>query len=228
MEYCPWDLSRYIKKNRCVEDKYMAKYCYEILKAIKACHDLNIAHSDIKPSNLLIDNYGRIKVCDFGLSSYQNDQSSKSDYKGTLLFLPPEAFKGKPYNLLKADVWAIGATFYFMATGNYPFNATSYLNYVRMINSGEIPTEKISDIYLRDVIEHCLVIEPEYRATVDELLELPYFARFTAAPVTRPRKVCVRSMSQVQKIVKPMTTKLMKQKSEKNHMFMYNMRIHRA
>lgn len=224
MEYCPNDLSRLIKANKHIDDAHMPKYCHEILMAIKACHDLSIAHSDIKPSNLLIDSYGRVKVCDFGLSSYHADESSNSDYKGTMLFLAPEAFRGQAYNLMKADVWALGATFYYMATGNYPFMATSYLSYVRLVNNGDFASEKVTDIYLRDVIERCLVVDPDLRASVDDLLTLPYFARFYSPSASLMKKVQRRSQSQVQKIIKPITVKLMKQKSQKNHMFAYGMK----
>lgn len=180
MEYCPYDLYQFLKKNPEIPIERLSKYCYDILIAIKACHDHKIAHNDIKPSNFLIDKYGRIKVCDFGLSAiFEDDVQCKSTRKGTSLFMAPELFKHEEYNPMKADVWAIGVTFYYMATQNYPFYHQDRNTLRKLIEAGVYPYYSVSNQQFCQVIGRCLVVDPEERATVDELLDLPFFRSFT-------------------------------------------------
>lgn len=115
MEYCPVDLSMILQKQSELDEEILRKYVHDILLAIKACHDRCIAHSDIKPSNFLIDKYGRIKVCDFCFSDVYENCSCQM-YCGTLLFIAPEVLKKQEYNPMKADIWALGVTLYYMAT----------------------------------------------------------------------------------------------------------------
>ncbi|EAX90213.1 CAMK family protein kinase [Trichomonas vaginalis G3] len=175
MEYCPNDLNLLIHQDKEIDPELLRVYIYDILQAIKTCHDNNIAHQDIKPSNFLIDKYGRIKVCDFGLSNIYEDNPTCNTFKGTMLFMAPELFRKKEYNAMKADIWALGVTFFCMATKTYPFYCTNKQNYIKILNTGIFPHYKVASPSLREVIIHCLDLNPETRATVDELLKLAYF-----------------------------------------------------
>lgn len=176
LEHCNKDLYNVIKTEGELDEEILQKYCYEILMAIKACHDKNIAHSDIKPSNFLVDKYGRLKVCDFGLASFFGEENSLSQsFKGTILFMAPEVLNKKEYNPIKADIWSIGVTFFFMATNSYPFDAKDKVTLMALMNSGIYHTHDIKNRNLRRVIEACLRLNPEQRASIEELLKMPYF-----------------------------------------------------
>ena len=81
MEFCPSNLKKSIY-NGAINEKNIIPYVHGILKSIKACHDNSISHGDIKPSNFLIDKYGRIKICDFGLSSINTDNNPSWLFNG--------------------------------------------------------------------------------------------------------------------------------------------------
>uniref|UniRef100_A0A914CJ67 mitogen-activated protein kinase kinase n=1 Tax=Acrobeloides nanus TaxID=290746 RepID=A0A914CJ67_9BILA len=47
-------------------------------------------HRDVKPRNVLVNQKGEVKICDFGASKILESESKASSFKGTLLYLPPE------------------------------------------------------------------------------------------------------------------------------------------
>lgn len=178
MEFCPNDLASILKQNEGLAEDQLLKYAHDILIAIKACHDLNIAHNDIKPSNFLVDKYGRIKMCDFGLSRMYDENCMSSSYKGTMLFMAPELFKKTPYNPMKADIWSIGVTLFFLATNTYPFFAQDRQVFLKTLNTGSFPSFLVHNKHLRMIVNACLQVNPDDRPTIDELLAMPYFESY--------------------------------------------------
>ncbi|EAY00023.1 protein kinase, putative [Trichomonas vaginalis G3] len=159
-------------------DEELYKYSYEVLYAIKACHERNIAHSDIKPANFLIDHYGRLKISDFGLSTLYENKQLCHVFKGTRMFMAPEIFSADQYNPLVADVWSIGVTLYYMATRTFPFYSNDQLSLQRMIEAGIYAEDEIHNLLFRKVVSRCLEVNVHKRATIAELLEMPYFKQY--------------------------------------------------
>ncbi|EAX97269.1 CAMK family protein kinase [Trichomonas vaginalis G3] len=196
MEYCVSDLDSFIRKNKNIDPQTVRKYCFEILQALKACHDKKIAHGDIKPSNFLIDSYGRLKICDFGLSSLIRESFLASRYTGTPLFMSPELIKKEEYNAMKSDIWAAGVTFYFLATRKYPFRSETIDSLKEVILTGQYKSRNISDLELQDVISMCLKVDPNDRASIDELLSMPYFRHCyrSSLPILKVNSVIKNSL----------------------------------
>ena len=85
----------------------------QILFAIKACHEKNIAHLDIKTENIMLDSNCKIKLADFGLSRITEDKNSLvNSFFGTETFLAPEvvAIPKKAYEPFKADIFSLGVS----------------------------------------------------------------------------------------------------------------------
>ena len=84
-------------------------------------HKLQIAHLDIKPDNILFDEFFNIKVSDFGTSILLLDTDWTSSRRwGTRRFMAPEVDKTTqliPYNVFKADIYSLGVTL-MVLTGN--------------------------------------------------------------------------------------------------------------
>lgn len=175
MEFCPNDVDRMVAKTQIFPQQELQLYVYEMITALKICHDKHIAHCDVKPSNFMVDKYGRIKIGDFGLSLILDENETSHNYRGTLVFMAPEIIRRETYNPLVSDIWSLGVTLFYFATHSYPF-ASADNNYLKQkIISGEYPLEKIEDKQLADVIASCLVLDPNQRATVNQLLQMPYF-----------------------------------------------------
>ena len=181
LEYCPHSLIEVLGQYETVPLDIALKYIYQIMLGIEICHDHNIAHSDIKPANVLIGAYGRAKLCDFGLAS-QIDPHGSHTFQGSLCFMAPEILKGIPYDAKKADIWALGVTCYFIVTKQYPFNprmSTDMLT--NMISQGLYDESKIENLGLRQLITKCLKINPQERPNIHELFYLPIFKEFNMA-----------------------------------------------
>jgi serine/threonine protein kinase len=89
----------------------------QIMDAISYIHSHHHVHRDIKPGNILLDGYGRPKVADFGLCVPWDESRLMTDFIGTRYYFSPEIFARRPFNPYKADLWALGVTFYEMAVG---------------------------------------------------------------------------------------------------------------
>ncbi|MEO8549963.1 MAG: protein kinase [Kofleriaceae bacterium] len=83
-------------------------------------------HRDVKPSNLMADAHGVVKVLDFGLVGAVPEAATGPDAQtslaGTPLYMAPEQAKGQPIDL-RADIYALGATLFHLVSGKPPFAA---------------------------------------------------------------------------------------------------------
>ncbi|OHT14769.1 AGC family protein kinase [Tritrichomonas foetus] len=97
-------------------------YMIDILEALVYCHQQNIAHRDIKPQNIFIDEHEHAKVADFGLSSVLKARHDLVDTAcGSPSYASPEIYGATAYDPFKADVFALGVTFYQMLVRNIPW-----------------------------------------------------------------------------------------------------------
>jgi serine/threonine protein kinase len=177
MEFCPTTVDKIVKTQKCISGKDLINYTISILRGVKACHERNISHNDIKPSNFLIDQYGRVKVGDFGLSCIHAENELSGMYGGSLGFVAPEVFNRKPYDAYKADVWSLGVTFYFMATGRLPWHSQTKEGLINCIRNVIVDYSQVYDKNYALLISRCLRIDPSMRPSVNELLNTPILAK---------------------------------------------------
>jgi len=155
----------------------------QIVSAVKYLHDLNIAHRDIKPTNLLLasPNSNVIKLADFGLSKILGPDSMMQTACGTPIFVAPEVLNGEGYDK-SVDCWGIGIIMYILLCGYPPFfddgeNMAALFEQI-MSGSFEFADPYWTDISseAKDLIEHLLVVDPSKRFTAAKCLEHPWLA----------------------------------------------------
>ncbi|HEY1377600.1 MAG TPA: protein kinase [Gemmataceae bacterium] len=105
--------------------------CHYVRQAacgLQHAHGAGLVHRDIKPANLLLDRSGLVKILDLGLARFFHDASDdltrKLDVRaliGTADYLAPEQAANSHAADIRADIYSLGVTFYFLLTGRSPF-----------------------------------------------------------------------------------------------------------
>jgi len=105
-----------------------ADYIAQAARGLAYSHKEGLIHRDVKPANLLLDEEGVIKILDLGLALFSEDQSASltvmhnENVLGTADYLAPEQAINSHEVDRRADIYALGCTFYFTLTGHAPFN----------------------------------------------------------------------------------------------------------
>ena len=133
-------------------------YC--VAQGIKAMHDKNVLHRDVKSDNILCSANGDIKLADLGFSVFLSEQSRfRSTRRGTPSWISPEIANNFCYSK-EVDVWAFGCFAFELATGYPPFHRHSkdislLLNAIIHESVADIP-DKWSDDF-KDFVSKCLI-----------------------------------------------------------------------
>ena len=116
----------------------------DIIGGLDAAHAAGILHRDIKPSNCFLNHDGSVKVGDFGLSisTLGRDvglELATGGFQGTPQFAAPEQLRGEPLDV-RADIYAVGATLYYLLTGRPPFEEDdlSRIDCARVARAGAV------------------------------------------------------------------------------------------
>jgi eukaryotic-like serine/threonine-protein kinase len=121
-------LQEIIKKNGTMEVLRACHYMRQAALGLQHAHDAaGLVHRDIKPGNILVDRNGIVKILDMGLARFFYDDedilTKKYDENvlGTADYLAPEQATDSHTVDIRADIYSLGATFYFCLTGRTPF-----------------------------------------------------------------------------------------------------------
>ena len=121
-----------VNKNGKISEEQALKYIYPIGDALSYMHNKRMCHYDIKPSNIMLDKDGTPKLIDFGIS--KNYDSSGNQTSSTPIgisegFAPIEQYKQSVQEFSpQTDIYALGATLYFLVTGKVPPEASIVFN----------------------------------------------------------------------------------------------------
>lgn len=163
------NISEFMKK-RTIKENQITKWCYEVIDALSYIHQQGIVHLDIKPSNILIDQYERVKLADFGVA--QPSDLRCENYVGTTYFMAPEVLSKEPFDPYAADVWSLGVTLYYMIFKQLPFKNEGQWEIFLEIGFRDFPSQ-ISD-ELHKILTSCIQKYPSNRATTAQLKETLY------------------------------------------------------
>ena len=92
-----------------------------IIKGIKACHENNIVHGDLKLENILLDDKFNPKIADFGYATYIKDNIKLKNIVGTLEYQAPEILLKKPYDGKKKRYFFFRSFIIFISYRNKTF-----------------------------------------------------------------------------------------------------------
>jgi len=190
----------WIKKNpEYVSKKLWIKWARQITHAVATFHDMLIIHHDIKPQNILLDDYLNAKIADFGSSCYAPDEFPDQDDltienckfpmemglgRGTQAYCAPELFSSEEYYTFATDIYSLGVTLIAMMTGKEPFKmARNNIHMIMCIRKGffgsgvhdselRFLNGEIAEPKIVDLLKSCVDLDPKKRPTATKILEL--------------------------------------------------------
>ena len=176
MELCSGgDLLTYVRKYRKIPES-LAKITFkQLLEGLSYCHSKSIIHRDIKLDNILLDEYGHVKIGDFGVSRKVGKDKMLTGKCGTPIYIAPEILKcPEGYNGEKVDIWSAGVVLYAMVYGDFPFkgNTVEEVEECVMIGKYELPEDVSKD--LRDLLKHILEPNPNLRIPISDIMSHPW------------------------------------------------------
>lgn len=108
--------------------RVVARLAQQAAEALHAAHEYGVVHRDVKPSNLLLDDQGKLWVTDFGLARCREQQglTQTGDVLGTMRYMSPEQALGQAALIdQRTDIYSLGITMYELGTLHHPADDAS-------------------------------------------------------------------------------------------------------
>jgi serine/threonine protein kinase len=130
MEMVPGSpLSSFCKKES-LSEKEILRIMLGLLEGIRYSHNKNILHLDLKPSNILLNDYGEPVIVDFGISRFKAPETGEDEQTpvfGTPYYMAPEQYLRRPDLIdYRTDIYSIGVVFYQLLSGRLPFKGKDF------------------------------------------------------------------------------------------------------
>lgn len=171
-------------------DKTARHFFKQLADGVSHCHDHGIAHRDLKPDNIFMNNNYELKVADFGLSTMLEGRDGKgllNTYVGTEPYMAPEILEGKAYDGRQVDIFACGIILFIMVSRTPPFSmakcekddADQYYKHIYKNTSDKfwreheksgLKVDKYFSEDLKDLIISMLQYDPSHRPSFSEVL----------------------------------------------------------
>ena len=163
------DLQRRVESEGPLPAELAADCIRQAADGLAHAHSKGMIHCDIKPSNLLVNRDGVVKILDLGVSrwlgppssapaSSDSDKSRPGDIVGSVDYMAPEQVTQSQAVDHRADIYSLGCTFFFLLTGRPPFGHGTLSERIAQHQSGQTPDprrfrpdtpDELADICLR-------------------------------------------------------------------------------
>lgn len=164
-----------------IPETILARIAVSVVKGLNYLWSLKIMHRDVKPSNILVNTQGQVKLCDFGVS-VQLVTSIARTYVGTNVYMSPERLQGEGYSI-HSEVWSLGVTLYELAIGRFPYESTpvpkkpiDLLNSIVVETPPRLPDGIFSQHFV-DFVAQCMQKKPNMRPAPEDLLHHQFIVR---------------------------------------------------
>jgi len=170
-----------------VPENICGKVAVATLNALNYLKDRHgVIHRDVKPSNILLDYEGKVKLCDFGISGRLVDSKAKTRSAGCAAYMAPERINppnpNKPDYDIRADVWSLGITLVELATGSFPYKdcKTEFEVLTKVIQDDPpcLPPNQGFSREFRDFVHLCLLKNHKDRPKYKKLLEHDFICKY--------------------------------------------------
>ncbi|CAG8611967.1 7085_t:CDS:2 [Funneliformis mosseae] len=181
MEFAPFDLFEIVMSKKMTEDEIHC--CFkQIVLGVSYLHNMGIAHRDLKLDNCVLNEFGIVKLIDFGCSvvfkyPFFDKVMLSSGPCGSDPYICPESYTRTSYDVRSADIWSLGIIYTCMTTGRFPWlvaksgEEASFKTFLRY------PDRLFKKLPLasRSIMRKILEVVPEKRATLQDIFEDKWF-----------------------------------------------------
>ena len=119
-----------ISKDGRLDERTILKIMQGLLEGIRFTHNKNILHLDLKPSNILLNEYAEPLIIDFGISRFKSDMGGlekEAKVLGTPFYMSPEQYvRSSQLVDHRSDIYSLGVIFYQLLTGELPFYGKNF------------------------------------------------------------------------------------------------------
>ncbi|NWW81552.1 DAPK2 kinase, partial [Climacteris rufus] len=186
-----------VEKETLLEEEAI-EFLAQILCGVEYLHTRLIAHFDLKPENIMLQEKDTpkpcVKIIDFGLAQQLEDGVTFRSLCGTPQYIAPEVINYEPLSLA-TDMWSIGVITYILLSGLSPFQGETDAETLSNVVAGAYEFEEHcfsqTSEMAKDFIRQLLVKEPEHRMTAAECLVHPWIK-----PLSR-KQALNRSLSSI-------------------------------
>ena len=182
------DLYRKLKSDKFFNEDLVRFYSAQIAIAIQYLHDIGIAYRDLKLENILLDENGYIKLCDFGASIKLHGTEKNFNFAGSPEYVSPEIINYQGHSFM-SDWWSFGILIYEMFYGFTPFYnidkermfdliLKGSISFPKYYNNGEKQIEYNVSEDAKNLISKLLEKNPGSRLGrkgIDEIKKEPFF-----------------------------------------------------
>ncbi|XP_078007347.1 dual specificity mitogen-activated protein kinase kinase 5 isoform X7 [Phascolarctos cinereus] len=170
---------------RKIPEHVLGRIAVAVVKGLTYLWSLKILHRDVKPSNMLVNTRGQVKLCDFGVSTQLVNSIAKT-YVGTNAYMAPERISGEQYGI-HSDVWSLGISFMELALGRFPYpqiqknqGSLMPLQLLQCIvdeDSPVLPVGEFSEPFVH-FITQCMKKQPKERPAPEDLMGHPFIMQY--------------------------------------------------
>lgn len=135
------DLATLVDREGAVPVRLACQYILQAARGLAHAHSKHIVHRDVKPSNLIVDSAGIVKVLDLGVAKLQayslQDESAhrrltdEGQVLGTVAFMAPEQAEDSHSADERADIYSLGCTLFYLLTESLPYAGTTIFDTVK-------------------------------------------------------------------------------------------------
>ncbi|XP_056366481.1 dual specificity mitogen-activated protein kinase kinase 7 isoform X1 [Oenanthe melanoleuca] len=175
-----------------IPERILGKMTVAIVKALLYLKEKHgVIHRDVKPSNILLDERGQVKLCDFGISGRLVDSKAKTRSAGCAAYMAPERIDPpdptKPDYDIRADVWSLGISLVELATGQFPYqNCKTDFEVLTKVLQEDPPLLPPAMGFSGDFqafVRDCLTKDHRKRPKYNKLLEHTFIKRYETLEV---------------------------------------------
>nr|XP_056721688.1 dual specificity mitogen-activated protein kinase kinase 5 isoform X2 [Euleptes europaea] len=152
---------------RKIPEHVLGRIAVAVVKGLTYLWSLKILHRDVKPSNMLVNTRGQVKLCDFGVSTQLVNSIAKT-YVGTNAYMEPERISGEQYGI-HSDVWSLGISFMEIQKNQGSLMPLQLLQCIVDEESPVLPVGEFSEPFVH-FITQCMRKQPKERPAPEELM----------------------------------------------------------